>query len=156
MAEQVGLHAAPAHFAFDKRRRKADADRDRFTLAQLIFEDAQCFVEGIDEEIGDAVAQRLLLREAIGRGNQRGRASDVGGYDERAARIVELAGIEEFSAEPDFAIGGFDEGGVGLRDTDCEEKCRVGWRFERQDSILLARPRMHGPRHWAIAEADRH
>ena len=71
----------------------------------MIFQDAQGFVEIVDDEVGDAVAEGLLLRGAIGGCGERGRAGNVGGDEERAAGLVKLARVEQFAAETDLGIG---------------------------------------------------
>ena len=65
--QQIGQHAALLHLALDSLRRHAHANSDRLALAKLVLEDAQRFIERIDQEIGNAIADGLLLRGALRR-----------------------------------------------------------------------------------------
>ncbi len=76
-----------------------DADRNRLALAKLVLEDAQGLIERSDEEIGDGVADSLLLRGEVCRCDERCCTSDVGRDDERAAFFIHFSGIEEAAAK---------------------------------------------------------
>src|SRR6185437_8721055 len=56
VGHEVGLKASFLHFAFNGLRFARDADGHRLALAKLVLENSQCFIEGGDHEVGDAVA----------------------------------------------------------------------------------------------------
>ena len=80
----------------------------------------------VDDEVGDAVAEGLLLRGVIGGCGERGRSGNVGCDKERATRIVQLSRVEQLATEPHLGVsaGHLEQAGVGLRDTHEEIECR--------------------------------
>jgi len=120
--EEVGEDAAGEHFVFDLLGRQGDADGDGLALADLILEDAQGFVEGIDEEVDDAGAECLLLGGGVGSGGEGGGSGDVGGDEDGAGFRVEMTRVEKLAAEGWFLREGGegDEGRVEAFDLEGE------------------------------------
>ena len=116
--QQIGLHAALTHFALHRFRRQRNANRNCLALAKLIFQDAQRFIERVDEEIRNAQAERLLLRSAIRRRHQRRGAGNVGRYNQRAAFLIQFARIKKSAAKARLRVGerGLHQARVGSRD----------------------------------------
>jgi hypothetical protein len=106
--QQIGEHAALEQLAGEICFRgvvlEGYADGDRGSLANLVFQNAQGFVERGDEEVHDAVADGLLAGGGLCRDGQRGGAGDVGRHQQRAGLGVERAGVEQFPAQAGFRI----------------------------------------------------
>ena len=97
--QQIGHDAALLDLALHLDRRQCDANGHGFALAKLVLEDAQGFVERIDQKIGHAVTEGLLLRGAIAGGGKRCGACDAGRYKQRAALAVRLSRVEQRAAK---------------------------------------------------------
>ena len=104
--EQVGENAAAEHFFHDCLGRDGDGYGYGFAFADFILENAQGFVERVDEEVDDARAHGLAECGGMGRGGEGGGAADVAGDGEDAAPLIEFAGVEEFAAETVLAGSG--------------------------------------------------
>ncbi len=63
--QQIWLDAPLFHLAFYGGWRKRNANRHRLSFAELILQDSQRLVERVDQEISNAVTDRLLLRRAV-------------------------------------------------------------------------------------------
>ena len=132
--QQIGQHAALLDLALDSLGREAHANSDCLALAKLVLEDAQGLVERIDQEIGNAIADGLLLRGAVRRCNQRSGPGNVGRYNQRTALAIELSRIEKSSAEAGLRISkrGLQQARVGSRYEFNKLESGRGLRFERQ------------------------
>jgi len=113
VGDQIGLYAALFHFALDGLPPGGDADRCRFVLAKLIFENTQSLVQGGNEEVGYAVADRAALSGWISGNAKGGGAEHIGGDQQGAAFLVEFASVKERSAESRLAVGACIGAGEG-------------------------------------------
>lgn len=104
VGDEVGLDPALFHFTHDGLRFSGNADGYGFTLAKLVFEDAQGLVERGHDEVGYAVAKGAALRGGIGSYGERGGAEDIGRYEKGAAFVVELACIKELAGKARLAV----------------------------------------------------
>ncbi len=122
---QIRQDSAHRHLALYFVGSKAHAHCNSLALAQLILQDAQSLVQRVHKEIGNTIADCLLLCVAVSRHNQGPCACNVGCGDQRAALFIQLSGIKQFAAEAVFAIRKrrSDQPAVGLFNLSCELIC---------------------------------
>ena len=81
-------NASVKHLLRDRLGGKRDGDGDGLALADFVFEDTQCFIQRVDEEVNDTGVHCMTERDGLGGGSERGNAADVAGDGEGAAGII--------------------------------------------------------------------
>jgi hypothetical protein len=142
--QQIGQNAALQHLSLARFPRHAQANRSRFALPKLVLENAQSLVERGHQEVGNPVADRLLLRVGFGGCNQRCRAGNVARYQQRSACAIEFSGVEHHAAQVGFRVGsgtgnrGGNQARIKLLHPENEVECSRLFGIERKGKIFSA------------------
>jgi hypothetical protein len=125
---QIGEDAALGHFGEAWFNICDESYAQGAVLADLVFEHAESFVEGVDDEVDAALAEDGFYRGGVGVEGQGGATGDADGGGEAGCRAAYRAGEDELTA---VAFAAADQLAVEAEGLELEvvggEHVRIEW-----------------------------